>query len=54
MKSGRVYKDSPMPWLAFAGMDTVSLQAVYRYLKSIEPVTRAVDLIPITPEGEVD
>ena len=52
MKSGRIYDYSPMPWSAFARMDTVSLQAVYRYLKSIEPVSRKVDFIAKAPSSQ--
>jgi mono/diheme cytochrome c family protein len=49
MKSGRIYDYSPMPWSAFSGMDTVSLRAVYRYLKSIEPVSRKIEVIAVAP-----
>lgn len=37
MKSGRVFKHSPMPWPLYARMDTTDLQAIYRYLMSLEP-----------------
>jgi len=51
MKAGRVYDYSPMPWAAFAGMDEEELQAIYRYLKSLEPVSNKVGAIAIAPEG---
>jgi mono/diheme cytochrome c family protein len=37
-RSGRVYKDSPMPWEAFQQMSDADLKAIYRYLKTLKPV----------------
>lgn len=45
LKSGRVHKGSPMPWGAFSRIDTVDLQAIYRYLTSLEPVAKSIPKI---------
>lgn len=50
MKGGRIYEYSPMPWAAFASMDTTDLKAIYRYLKSIDPVGNDVGVIATAPE----
>jgi len=42
MKSGRVYKHSPMPWPLYARMDSTDLRAIYRYLMSLEPTKNPV------------
>ena len=49
MKSGRIYEFSPMPWAAYASMDTVDLRAIYRYLKSIEPEANNVGVVATAP-----
>jgi mono/diheme cytochrome c family protein len=41
-RQGRVLPGSPMPWQAFARMDEEDLRAIYRYLKTVPPVTRDV------------
>ena len=52
MKTGRVFDYSPMPWAAYASMDTVELQAIYRYLKSIDPVANKIATTAQLPEIE--
>lgn len=42
LKSGRVYKHSPMPWALYARMDSTDLRAIYRYLMSLEPTHNPV------------
>ena len=41
-RQGRLIPGSPMPWQAFARMNEEDLRAMYRYLKSVPPVTRDV------------
>ena len=49
MKGGRVYENSPMPWASFASMDTVELTAIYRYLKSLDPVENKIARTAVPP-----
>jgi mono/diheme cytochrome c family protein len=44
-KSGSSMTGSPMPWRAFAHMSEDDLRAVYRYLRTLEPVE---NLVPTT------
>jgi len=39
---GRLIEDSPMPWQGFQRMSEDDLRAMYRYLKSLPPVSRDV------------
>jgi len=41
-KTGRVLKESPMPWGAFSRINDLELKAIYRYLKSLDPVENKV------------
>jgi len=41
-RAGRTLPDSPMPWQGFSKMDEDDLRAIYRYLKSVPPVTNDV------------
>lgn len=41
-KTGRVIKDSPMPWGSFSRINEIELKAIYRYLKSLDPVVNKV------------
>ena len=52
MRSGRIYDYSPMPWAAFASMDEVELKAIYRYLKSLDPVANKIDATAIAPASQ--
>ena len=48
-KGGRIHQGSPMPWVAFSKMDTVDLQALYRFLHTLEPVEHKIDQIVFAP-----
>ncbi len=48
-KSGRVHKGSPMPWGAYSRMDTLDLQALYRFFKTLEPVNNKIEQIVYEP-----
>lgn len=50
MKSGRVYESSPMPWAALTQMDTVELQALYRYFTNLTPISNKITATVIAPE----
>ena len=50
-KSGRVQQHSPMPWGFFSRMNEVDLKAVYKYLKSLEPVQNKIEKT-VYPPGE--
>jgi hypothetical protein len=39
---GRVYEDSPMPWTSFSNFSDNDLKALYRYLRTLEPVKHEV------------
>ncbi len=52
-KAGRKHQYSPMPWGAFARMDTVDLQALYRYLRTVTPIRRAIPQIVYAPTETV-
>ena len=41
-RSGRVQAGSPMPWGSFSRMNEVDLKALYRYLKSLDPVNNKI------------
>lgn len=41
-KKGRVLKESPMPWGAFSRINELELKAIYRYLKSLDPVENKI------------
>lgn len=40
---GRVHKYTPMPWGAFKQMSETDLKAIYRFLRSLEPVENLVN-----------
>lgn len=48
-KTGRVHRGSPMPWGAFSRIDTVELKALYRYLRTVEPVNRKFEKVVFAP-----
>ncbi|HZI53447.1 MAG TPA: cytochrome c [Chitinophagaceae bacterium] len=48
-RSGRVHKGSPMPWGAFSRMNEVDLKALYRYLKSLDPVKNKIEKTVFAP-----
>ena len=41
-KAGRLLPGSPMPWQGFMRMDEDDMRAIYRYLKTVPPVTHDV------------
>lgn len=52
-KAGRVYKGSQMPWGSFSKMSEIELKAVYRYLRSLQPVKRKVERVAYEPGEKV-
>ena len=44
-KSGRIHVGSPMPWEAFAVMDETDLKALYRYLRSLDPIQNKIERV---------
>ena len=48
-RAGRLLPGSPMPWQGFMRMDEDDMRAIYRYLKTVPPVTRDVGP-PVTNE----
>ena len=50
-RSGRVHKGSPMPWGSFSRMNEIDLKALYRYLKSLDPVKNKIEKT-VYPPGE--
>jgi len=48
-KAGRIHRGSHMPWGAFSRMDEDDMRAVYRYLRSIEPVENKIEQIVFAP-----
>jgi mono/diheme cytochrome c family protein len=44
-KKGRVYPTSPMPWGPFKNFSETDLKALYRYLKSVPPVTNKIEKV---------
>ncbi len=52
-RAGRIYAGSPMPWGAFSRMNEVELKAIYRYLKSLDPVSNKIEKVVYAPGEEV-
>ena len=48
-RAGRIIEGSPMPWGNFATMHEVELKAIYRYLKSLDPVVNLVEKTDYAP-----
>jgi len=48
-RSGRIHERSPMAWGAFSKMNEVDLKAVYRYLKSLQPVHNKIEKTVYSP-----
>jgi mono/diheme cytochrome c family protein len=42
-RNGRVFEKSPMPWGAYSLMEEVELKALYRFIKSLEPVQNKIE-----------
>lgn len=49
MQAGRVHEGSPMPWGAYSQTDEADLKALYRYLKTVEPVNKKIEKIVFAP-----
>lgn len=49
IKSGRVFKTSPMPWGPFSRMDESDMKAIYNYLRTVAPVTNKVEKTAYQP-----
>ncbi|MBZ0199655.1 MAG: cytochrome c [Ignavibacteriaceae bacterium] len=41
--SGSLVKGSPMPWGAFSRINDLELKAIYKYLRSLKPVSRKIE-----------
>lgn len=39
-RAGRIIPESEMPWISYARMTDTDLRAIYRYLRTLEPVRR--------------
>lgn len=48
-RAGRVHKNSPMPWGPYSRMNDVELKALFKYLKSLEPVSNKIEKIVFAP-----
>ncbi len=51
MRGGRVHMTSPMPWGPLSRLDDTDLKALYRFLKTVQPVARDNGVI-VTPPKE--
>jgi len=54
IKSGRKHQGSPMAWGSFARMDTLELKAIYRYLRTVEPVEKKIKQVVYEPGEKVE
>lgn len=52
-KAGRVHDGSAMPWGWFGRMDEIEMRAIYRYLKTLEPVKRKIPKVVYEAGEEV-
>ena len=52
-RGGRVYKGTPMPWGSFGRMTDLELKAIYRYLKSLDPVENKIEKVVYAPGEEL-
>jgi mono/diheme cytochrome c family protein len=52
-RAGRVHQGSPMPWGAYSRLNEMDLKALYRYLKSLEPVENKVEQTVYTPDEKI-
>lgn len=44
-RNGKNYPQSPMPWGPFSRMSDMEIKAIYRFLKTLEPINRKVEQI---------
>ncbi|MBI1288735.1 MAG: cytochrome C [Flavobacteriales bacterium] len=52
MRGGRVHRTSPMPWGPFSRLDDSDLKAIYRFLRTVEPVKQDNGVAAIAPTEE--
>ncbi|MBK9737498.1 MAG: cytochrome C [Saprospiraceae bacterium] len=50
-KANRLHKGSPMPWGAFSRINDLEVKAIYRFLKSLDPVNHKIEQI-VYSQGE--
>jgi hypothetical protein len=43
MHAGRVHDGSPMPWQSFKNMSDDDLRAIYKYLRTLQPMSGGPD-----------
>ncbi|MEP7371869.1 MAG: c-type cytochrome [Chitinophagaceae bacterium] len=48
-RTGRIHEGSPMPWSFFSRMNEVDVKAVYKYLKSLQPVHNKIEKTVYAP-----
>ncbi|MBL7810713.1 MAG: cytochrome c [Bacteroidetes bacterium] len=48
-RAGRVHEGSPMPWGSFTKINDLELTALYKYLRSLEPVDNKVEKTVFAP-----
>jgi len=51
LKAGKLYDSSPMPWDALQRMKDNDLKAIYRFLRTVKPVTKTINEVAIAPEA---
>jgi mono/diheme cytochrome c family protein len=49
LKSGKIHKGSPMAWGAFSRINEMEVRAIYRYLKTLEPIDNKIAKIVFEP-----
>jgi len=52
-RAGRVYGGSQMPWGSFSRMSELELKALFRYLKTLQPVKRKIEKVAYAPGEKV-
>jgi mono/diheme cytochrome c family protein len=50
MRGGRIHQGSPMPWGPFSRMTDSDIKAIYRYLRTVEPVKKTIVKTMYKPE----
>jgi len=48
-KANRIHKGSPMPWGSFSRINEIEIKAIYRFLKSLDPVKNKIEKTVIQP-----
>ncbi len=52
-RKGRVFSGSQMPWGSFSRMSDLELKAVYRYLRTLQPVKNKIEKVAYAPGEKV-